>query len=173
MRRGFLVAAGLLVFAASCGAQTVSFDRKTDFYKYKTYRWIVILKAAPVEELTASQLTGTLEVELGKKGLTKAQAETPDLYIGYQIVNGNGRKSTKIGLAYGSGAGASNASGTTMTTVHAGELVLDMYDASSKKLVWRGVVSNPVDREAKPTKRQKHMDQTVQKLLKDYPPKKS
>jgi hypothetical protein len=173
MRKLFLIASVLLAFATSCGAQTVHFDKKADFYKYRTYRWISIPNAAPVEELTAGQLTGTLEVELAKKGLTKAQSENPDLYIGYQIVNGGGKKSTKIGLAYGGGAGGSNTSGTTTTTVHAGELVLDMYDASGKQLVWRGVVSNPVDREAKPEKRQKHMDQTVEKLLKEYPPKKT
>jgi hypothetical protein len=175
MRKRFLVACVIVavvsVLATSCTAQMVTFDKKTDFCKYKTYRWISIPNAAPLEELTAGQLTGTLEVELGKKGLSKAQAENPDLYVGYQIVGG-GKKSAKIGLAYGSGTG-SNASGTTVTTVHAGELVLDMYDPTSKKLVWRGVVSNPVDREAKPAKRQKHMDQTVEKLLKDYPPKKT
>jgi uncharacterized protein DUF4136 len=173
MRKWFLIAGVLLVLTACCGAQTVNFDKKTDFYKYRTYQWISIPNAAPVEELTASQLTGTLEVELAKKGLAKAQSEKPDLYIGYQIVNSSGKKSAKIGLAYGGGVGGGNGSGTAMTTVHAGELVLDMYDASTKQFVWRGVVSNPVDREAKPDKRQKHMDNAVAKLLKDYPPKKT
>jgi hypothetical protein len=173
MRKWFLVASVLCVFATSCGAQTVSFDKKADFYRYKTYRWVSIPSAAIVEELTASQLSGTLEVELAKKNLAKAQSDNPDLYIGYQIVSVGGKKSTKIGLAYGGGAGGSSGSGRTVTTVHAGELVLDMYDASSKQLVWRGVVSNPVDREAKPDKRQRHMDSAVAKLLKDYPPKKT
>lgn len=174
MRKCLLAASAVFfLLIVTCSAQTVTFDKKTDFYKYSTYRWISIPNAAPLEELTAGQLTGTLEVELAKKGLTAAHTENPDLYIGYQIVSGRGKKSAKIGLAYGSGPGGSDASGTTVTTVHAGEMVLDMYDASTKKLVWRGVVSDPVDREAKPDKRQKHMDQTVQKLLKDYPPKKT
>lgn len=174
MKKHFLFVPALFVLAVSTVlAQNVSFDKKADFYKYKTYKWVPIPNAPAVNELTAEQLTATLEVELAKKGLTKAQSENADLYIGYQIAGGNGKKS-HIGLAYGSGVGGSNASGAaTTTTVHSGELVLDMYDSSSKQLVWRGVVSNPVDREAKPDKRQKHMDQTVQKLLKDYPPKKA
>jgi hypothetical protein len=174
MKKHFLLMPALFVLAISTVlAQNVSFDKKADFFKYKTYKWVPIPNAQAVDELTAEQLTGTLEVELAKKGLTKTQSEKADLYIGYQIAGGNGKKA-HIGLAYGSGVAGSNASGAaTTTTVHSGELVLDMYDSSSKQLVWRGVVSNPVDREAKPDKRQKHMDQTVQKLLKDYPPKKT
>lgn len=41
-----------------------------------------------------------------------------------------------------------------------------------KQLVWRGVVSNAIDANAKPDKKQKHMDKAIEKLLKEYPPQK-
>jgi hypothetical protein len=47
-----------------------------------------------------------------------------------------------------------------------------MYDREGKKLVWRGMVSKQLDPKAKPEKRQKNLDKGMQKLLKNYPPKK-
>lgn len=57
------------------------------------------------------------------------------------------------------------------STIYVGQLAVDMYDATHKDLVWRGVVSKTLDPKAKPDKRQKNLDKAVAKLLKDYPPK--
>lgn len=178
MKKYFLLLFVLVALGAGrAAAQSVSytFDKNADFSKFKTYKWVTIPSAQQLDELTAGQLVGTLETELAKKGLTKSKTDDADLYIGYQIASGKGKplSNPNIGLAYGSGVGGNTASaGATTITVHSGQLVLDMYDAS-KKLVWRGVVSHSIDADAKPDKKQKHMDKAVEKLLKDYPPKKS
>jgi hypothetical protein len=39
-------------------------------------------------------------------------------------------------------------------------------------LVWRGTVSKTLDPTAKPEKRQKNLEKAVEKMLKNYPPKK-
>jgi hypothetical protein len=49
---------------------------------------------------------------------------------------------------------------------------LDMYDTSTKKLVWRGSASKTLDPKAKPEKQQKNMAKAAEKLLKNYPPPK-
>ena len=51
-----------------------------------------------------------------------------------------------------------------------GNLVLDLYDAKKKQLVWRGAVGNPIDLDGKPASRQKQLDRAAEKLLKHYPP---
>jgi hypothetical protein len=56
------------------------------------------------------------------------------------------------------------------TTIHIGQIALDMYDAPEKKLVWRGEASKTLDENAKPEKRQKNLKKGVEKLLKNYPP---
>jgi hypothetical protein len=58
----------------------------------------------------------------------------------------------------------------TTSTIHIGEVGLDMYDAAKKQLVWRGTASKTLNPKAKPDKRQKNIDKGVVKLLKNYPP---
>jgi hypothetical protein len=152
----------------------VTFDREAQFAKYKTYKWVRVESAQHLDDLTSDQLVGTFNAELAKKGFKKLE-DKPDLYIAYQVAQGNEKKLSHfdLGAAYGSGAGGSAANGGARTTVvHSGLLVLDMYDAETKKLIWRGVVSNAISADAKPDKKQKQMDSGVQKLLKDYPPSK-
>jgi len=163
---------GVVRTAAQSG--NTGFDKKVNFSQYKTYKWVPIKDAQQLDELTAEQLMGTLEVALAKKGLAKAKSDTADLYIGYQINSGKGSHLNEynIGGSYGSAAGATSASGgASTTTVHSGQLTLLMYDAATKQLVWHSTVSNAIDADAKPDKKQRHMDAAVNKLLKEYPPK--
>ena len=178
MKKNLLLAAALLTMGvgrATAQSASTNIDKGTDFSKYKTYKWISIENAQHLDELTADQLIGTLEVELAKKGLTKSKSDNADLLIGYQIARSGGKQLSQynIGAAHGSAAGAtSGTAGATTTIVHSGQLVLDMYDSEKKQLVWRGVVSNAIDANAKPDKKQKHMDKAIEKLLKEYPPQK-
>jgi len=177
MRKNFLLACLLLTLGAGrMAAQSgnPSFDGAADFSKYKTYKWVNIDNAQHLDELTADQLMGTVDVELAKKGLTKPQSDNVDLYIGYQIAVGKGHNLSfyNFGAANGPAAGApAGSTGAASTTVHSGELVLDIYDAAKKQLVWRGSVSHAINADAKPDKKQKHMDYAVEKLLKGYPPR--
>jgi hypothetical protein len=154
---------------------SVTFAKEIDFAKYKTYKWVNVDSPQRLDELTAEQLIGTMEVQLAKKGLTKSTADRADLLIGYQVApEGDKRFSqSPLGTSYSGGNGGSAGSGTvSVSTVHSGQLALDMYDGERKQLVWRGVVSDAIDANAKPDKKQKHMDRAVEKLLKDYPPQK-
>jgi Domain of unknown function (DUF4136) len=172
----FLLIVFLTLGVGRLGAQgaTTSFDKTVDFSKFKTYKWVTIKDAQQLDELTSDQLIGTLETELAKKGLTKSNSDKADLYIGYQIAGPDQKHPSNviIGGSYGSAAGASSGNGGLTRTVHPGQLVLDMYDSEKKQLVWRSVVSDAIDANAKPDKKQKRMDKAVEKLLKEYPSQK-
>jgi hypothetical protein len=58
----------------------------------------------------------------------------------------------------------------TTSTIYVGQLAIDMYSATAKALVWRGVVSKTLDPKAKPEKQEKNMGKAVAKLFKSYPP---
>ena len=60
----------------------------------------------------------------------------------------------------------------TSETILTGQLDLDMYDSANKRLVWKGTVAKTIDPGAKPDKRQKNITKSIEKLLKNYPPKK-
>jgi len=151
------------------------FDRDADFSKYKTYRWVSIESAQYLDELTAGQLIGTLNVALAKKGLTKSPAEKPDLYIGYQMASGTLKQLNHldIGTEYHPPAEASSeAPEDAPPSVHSGPLAVYMFDSSNHRLVWWGVLPDAINANADPEKKQKHMDKAIEKLLRDYPPPK-
>jgi hypothetical protein len=60
----------------------------------------------------------------------------------------------------------------TSSTISVGTLVLDMYDPTTKQLVWTGNASKTVDPSSNQEKNQKNLDKAMEKLLKNYPPKK-
>ena len=65
------------------------------------------------------------------------------------------------------GMGMGSAS-TTVSEYTVGTLVVDIYAAKSKALIWRGVATDEL--KAKPEKREKQLTKATDKLLKDFPP---
>jgi hypothetical protein len=171
-----------LTLMAVCGfAQDVryNFDRSAKFSDFKTYKWVKVKDAPQMDQLVDQQLRSAFEAELLKKGLSKTDADTADLYIAIQVTVGQEKEfssySTDFGYGPGWGRGWGGGMGSSMTTgqtttIHIGEVALDMYEPSKKQLVWRGVASKTLDPKAKPDKRQKNIDKGVAKLLKNYPP---
>jgi Domain of unknown function (DUF4136) len=179
-----LSVAMFLLGASAAVAQDVryDFDRDKDFSKYKTYRWVEIKGGGQVDELTSKQIISAVDSELAKKGLTKTDADTADLYVGYQtaIVAEKQFTAYNAGWGYGPGWGSAwygyGGMVTTTTygstsTIYVGQLDLSMYDSIQKQLVWRGTASKTLDPKAKPDKKQKNIIKAVAKLLKNYPPK--
>jgi hypothetical protein len=160
-------------------AQDVSynFDKTADFTKYKTYHWERHPNSADIDQLTVTQLGAALDAELARKGLTKKESGATDLVLVYQLAVKSEKEISTFSSGYGMGPGWGGSwyggGGTTTTSVSnimIGSLDLDMYDAASKQLVWRGVASKTLDAGAKPEKRQKNMAKGAEKLLKNYPP---
>src|SRR5437667_12853812 len=154
------------------------FDKEKDFSKYKTYKWVEIKGADQPDGLTAKQIQSAIDAELATKGLTKTDAETADLYIGYQTAIGQEKEFTSYntGWGYGPGwgrgwyGGGMSTTYVSTSTVYIGQLDLSLYDPAEKQLVWRGVASKTLDPKAKPEKKQKNITKAVTKLLKKYPP---
>jgi hypothetical protein len=181
-KSGFFAIALLLLAASGAVAQDVRYNYAQDanFSKFKTYKWVSIKNADQVDAITAKQLTDAIDAELTRKGLTKTDADTADLYLGYQTALGTEKELNAYGTGWGYGpgwgggwyGGAARMSSATVTTstIYTGQLDLDMYDAANKQLVWRGIASKTLDPKAKPDKRQKNIEKSIAKLLKNYPP---
>jgi hypothetical protein len=175
MKKFFLLTFALFAFeVCPCVSQSITFAKGISFLNYKTYKWVTIPSTEQLDQLTSDQLMGTIEVELAKKGLTRTPSDNPDLLIAYEIASGKGKqlKNLSVGAAYGSNDGPNAGTTGTVTTIHSGEMALDMYDAAKKQLVWRGLIANAIEADAKPDKKQKHMSAAIEKLLKHYPPEK-
>jgi uncharacterized protein DUF4136 len=174
----------LSLIAVSAYAQDVryNFAAGQDFSRYKTYKWVQIEKAERLNQLADQQLKTAVEAGLAKKGLTKTDGETADLFIAYQPSVTQEKEYTSYNTDWGYGAGwgrgwYGGGMGSSMTTgetstIHIGHILLDMYDSGEKKLVWRGTVSKALDTKAKPDKQTKNLNKAIEKLLKNYPPAK-
>lgn len=175
----------LLVLSCLTGlvmAQDVrfNFDEKADFSKYKTYRWEKHPKSLEVDDLTLGQLAKGFDAALASKGLRRVDSGNTDLVILFQVAMNQEKQITSFdtgGYGYGPywrggwyGGGGGTTTSTT-STINIGSLVLDMYDTSSKTLVWRGMASKTIDPKAKQEKRQKNIDKAAAKMMKNYPPK--
>ena len=168
---------------AICGlAQDVryNFAAGEDFSKFKTYKWVKISGAQEINQLAEQQLKTAVDSELIKKGLQRTEADTADLFIGYQAAIGTEKQYTSFNNDWGYGAGwgrgwYGGGMGSSMTTgetstIYIGQIGLDMYAPEPKKLVWRGTASKTLDTKAKPEKQQKNLQKAVTKLLKNFPP---
>jgi len=165
---------GLLLTLLACGAAlaqdvTTNSMPGTDFSKYHTYKWVSIEGAVQPNQIVDEQIKQSVDAQLATKGLTKAAGEKADLLVGYQV----SISQEKQWNAYGTGGirwGGGMAT-AQQSTISIGTLVLDMYDPSSKQLVWTGRVSKTLDPSANQGKKQKNLDKAMDKLLKNYPPK--
>ena len=174
MNRIALLLPLLLAFAAGpAAAQDVSynFDQDTDFSKFRSYKWVDIKSVQQVDYATTRQITFQIDAELAKKGLLKTDSDHADLYIGYQTALSR----QTAWMAYHDGWGYGPAWGGGLATmaeasIHAGELDVDIYAATEKKLVWRGAVSNAVDLNLNLEGSEKKIQKSVERLLKNYPP---
>ena len=159
-----------------------NFDPNADFSKYKTYKWAQHPDSQQVDQLTLKNLAEAFDGELAKKGLQKVTGDSPaDLVIVYQIGTGQEKQVTSFSNDFGYGPGwrggwyggmGSSTTTSTTSTIHTGQVVLDMYDTSNKQLVWRGLVSKTLDPKAKQDKQKKNMAKAAAKLMKKYPPPK-
>jgi hypothetical protein len=182
MKRFVLSLALMLAAASSALAQDVryNFDKSSDFSKFKTYKWVVLKDAPKLSDLVDKQVKDAIDAELAKKGLTKSDSDSADLYIGYQAGVTKEKEFTSFnsGWGYGpgwygggwyGGGGMTTTTGQT-STIYIGQLAVDFYATAPQTLVWRGVASKTLDTEAKPEKQQKNLAKAVSKLLKNFPP---
>jgi len=163
---------GLVLVCIACSvafAQDVTTNSMpgTDFAKYHTYKWVPIEGGAHPNQIVDAQIKQSIDNQLASKGLTKTDSDKADLYIGYQI----GVDQQKQWNAYGMGGrwGGGMASAQS-STINIGTLVLDMYDPTTKQLVWTGRATKTIDPSKNQEKNQKNLDNAMKKLLKNYPP---
>ena len=165
----------LLSLAGAATAQQVetTVDRTADFSKYKTFS--IAIATAWGNPIGEKHLLEELAAAFKAKGWNQLPEDgSPDVHI---LVHGATKEKKQLntfytggyGGYYGWGWGGVGSSSTTVSEYTEGTLVLDIFDASTKALIWRGVAQDEL--KAKQTKREKQASKAIAKLLKDFPPK--
>jgi len=166
-----LAIALLLLAAGPLVAQDVksNFMPGTNFSKYHTYKWVNIEGASHPDQIVDAEIKQAVDAQLATKGLTKTDGDKADMYVGYQIAVDQQKQWNGYGM--GGGVRWGEMATATSSTINVGTLVLDMYDPTTKQLVWTGSATKTMDPSSNQQKNEKNLSKAMEKLLKNYPPK--
>ena len=153
----------ILGVAAIAYAQKVNVDSNPSapFATYKTYTWTP--GAPSLESLTEQRIHTGVNAQLQAKGLTPADSN-PSLYVASFALT----KTEPQLIANGFGPWGFGGGFATVDTLVKGTLVVDLYDASTKKMVWRGVATATMS--DKSSKNASKIDKALEKMFEKYPP---
>jgi hypothetical protein len=149
----------LLVTAAGSGSSgEVEYDHQVDFSKYKTWSWHegVTRAMSPVID---NRIREAIEKGLAARGLSQADSNAT-LGVVYHA-----SKTTEIALA----PLGTEAPPTGLRYSQKGSLVVEMLDAGSGKVVWRGQAAAVM--KYGPNEIAEQIKTAVDKLLEGFPPR--
>jgi hypothetical protein len=167
-----IVLMGLALFLANASfAQQVKtdYDRAANFSQYKTYSWEKVQTPDP---LWVDRIKAAVDAALAAKGWTQVESGGDISIVAIEINRDQQTLNTYYDDFGGGwrwrGFGGFGESTTTSDTYTVGTLVVDLFDAKTKNLVWRGVSSGMLS--DKSDKNIKSLNKGVQKLFQHFPP---
>lgn len=157
------------------------YDHGANFMQYNTYSWGKVQTSDP---FFASRIQQAVDKQLQAKGWQLApsggsvtifatdnlhtQKETETMYD--NLGGGWGGGWGWGGWGWGMGSPGGFVDATTSTSHQTvGNLVVDMFEGSSKKLLWRGLATEDLSTNA--NRNTKSLDGDINKMFKDFPPK--
>jgi hypothetical protein len=163
-----------LFFVAMLGAALAQqvktdFDHQANFSQYKTYSWQEI---KPANSLWDARIKSAVDAQLAAKGWTRVDSGGDVAIVAIKTSHTERTLQTFYdGIGGGwrwRGFGGFGESTTTEQDYKEGTLVVDLYDAKTKQLIWRGVAEDMVSNKAE--KNEKNLDKGVAKMFKKFPP---
>jgi hypothetical protein len=174
LQRFALVLMGMvLLFGGRLSAQDVKtdYDHNADFTQYKTYSWEHVQTKDP---LFIDRIKSAVNAALAAKGWTKVDSGGDVSIIAIQTTQDQQTLNTfydGFGGGWGwrrFGGGGFGEATTTTDTYTVGTLVVDLYDAKTKQLLFRGTSSDTLSNNA--NKNTENLDKGVEKMFKKFPP---
>ncbi len=161
------------------GQATADYDKSVDFSNYKTYSFAGWQENSDqiLNQLDKERIQKAFASEFAKRGMTYQESEADaiiTLFIATQdksnttaYTNYTGAMGYRGGWGYAGGWGGSSTTSYSTSEYTEGTLVIDMYDTSSKNLLWQGILKSTV--KENPQKREKSIPKNVSKLMKKFP----
>lgn len=169
-RKAILTSVVVCVLTAASLAQQVKtdYDRDANFSKYKTFSFEKIQTKDP---LLVDRIKSAVSASLTAKGLSQVDSGGDVSIVAVQMTNTQQTLDTFYN-GFGGGwrfGGRFGDATTTTETYQVGTLVVDLFDSSTKELLWRGSVSDTLSNNS--GSNIKKLDKGVEKMFKKYPPK--
>lgn len=149
-----------MVLLLASSLQAVEYDHAVDFSRYTTWSWQAGVPLPP-EPVHDKRIREAISGGLAARGLSKVDSGAT-LLVRYHAA-----RSTRIDLLpLDAGAGASP---TGIRYVETGSMVIDLMDAASGKVVWRGHAQGAL--RYGPAEIAAQIDAAVAGLLAQFPPR--
>jgi hypothetical protein len=160
------VVAILLAGAAFATRVTVDYDHHANFERYNTYSWG---KVETANSIWDSRVKDAINRELTAKGWTQVPSGGAVTLDAIETTHIKPEMNTLYDGFGGRRWGGFGEATTTVQNYKIGTLVIEMVDATSKNLVWRGSSSSALS--GNPEKNTKTLDNDVRKMFGHFPPK--
>ena len=158
------------------GAQDVKidFDKAYDFSTAKTYS--ISIGTTWGNDLSQRRVLAEIDEEIASKGWKKVDAAQANIVV---VIHGATQAKRNVNTFYsgmggygyrGFGGGMGSAQ-TVVSEYNVGTVVVDMFDAKTKNLVFRGTAEDEISDNAE--KNAKRLEKASTKLFKNFPPSKS
>jgi hypothetical protein len=172
--RVLAVAAALSVGSAAFAQDVkVDFDKDADFSRVKTFS--IKIGTGWNNPIGEKRVLAEIQQGLTEKGWTATSDDKADAQV---VLHGATEKQKSLNTFYSGGyggygwrggwGGGMGSSTTTVDEYTVGTLVVDVFDAKSKQLMYRGVAQDELS--DKPEKNVKKLAKASDKLFKDFPP---
>jgi hypothetical protein len=169
----FVLMGMMLLFAGKLSAQQVKtdYDRNANFAQYKTYSWAQVKTK---DALDVDRIKSAVNAVLAAKGWTQVDSGGDVSIVAMEITRNQQTLNTfydGFGGGWGwrrFGGGGFGDATTTTETYKVGTVVVDLFDAKTKQLLWRGASSDTLSNNS--DKNIKNLDKGVEKMFKNFPP---
>ena len=173
MRRTAICPLFFMALLGSAFSQKVQtdFDHQANFSQYKTYSWQEI---KPANSLWDARIKNAVDAQLATKGWTQVPSGGDVAVVAIKTTQTQRTLQTfydGFGGGWGwrrFGGGGFGDATTTEQDYKEGTLVIDLYDAKTKKLIWRGSAQDTLSDKA--AQNEKNLDKGVAKMFKAFPP---
>lgn len=171
MRLMLLLAVSLSVGCVllSCEVRT-TYDHSADFQRYKTYSWMKVETGDPLWD---ARLQRAVDSELARKGWSKVPSDGNAMVTAFRKTRNEQSLETfyhEFGGGWGwSGFPDPGFTTTARVTTQVGNVLVDIFDGQTRKLLWRGADSADLSSDAKINIGRLQKD--VHNMFKRFPPK--
>ena len=174
----------LLGALALTGCSSISvnhdYDTQADFTAFQTFSWMERGDMEPANAQQAQQssdlldrrIRSAIDGELAHRGMAQVTGADADVLMVYHLGTEEKVQVTDWGYNYSSYYWGYGGRQIDVYQYTQGTLIIDMVDARTHNLVWRGSGTKTVDRSQKsPEQLQAAIDEAVGKIMMSYPPK--
>lgn len=171
----FLLGLSLFGGAVSLNAQVkTDYDHSANFASYKTYSWISVQSG---NSLWDNRIKQDVDAQLAAKGWTKVDSGGDAAVSAFRSTQNQQTLETfydGLGGGWGfrgrGGFGGGDGLATTTTEVtKVGDVVVDIFDAHTHELLWRGKDSQ--DLSSNSNKNIEKLNKDIGNMFKHFPPK--